>query len=105
MSDDERWDGYPKSAWDRDSLAVIASDGKGNGAVLFAAGPYVRMEVEETGLSTLEDLGLGDAPLGVSVWVGRYHYNGLDGDSLEVRGRFREPSYLEWGAIKRGKCP
>lgn len=104
------WDGYPKSAWDRDSKAVVACDGRGNGCVLWTAGPHVRMEVEENGFEQLCDLGLDDAPLGISVWEGRYEYRATthpdEGCESDPVGKFRRPTDEEWRLIRDdGVCP
>jgi hypothetical protein len=108
----EPWDGYPPGAWKRDSLAVIACNGRGEGCVLFTAGPHVRLELEEHSMATLSDLGLDDAPGGISVWVGRYvffntsHPLGPDeGYVSEPRGSFRAPTDAEWAAIRKGENP
>lgn len=108
----DRWDGYPASAWDKDSLAVVACDGDGQGCVLCAVGPHVRMEIEEAGLTTLSDLGLDDAPKGIAIWVGKYvwfnnsnPFGPDEGSSSEPRGAFRPPTEDEWTAIREGRCP
>lgn len=105
------WDGYPKSAWDCDSLAVIASDGK-DGCVLWTASPHVRLEIEECNMYSLADLGLDDAPWGISVWVGKYVYHNNsnplgpdEGGDSEPKGVFRSPTDDEWIAIREGRCP
>ncbi len=107
----DRWDGYPASAWDKDSLAVVASDGK-EGCMLWTAGPHVRMEIEEYNMYSLSDLGLDDAPKGISIWVGKYvwfndsnPFGPDEGSSSEPRGAFRPPTEDEWTAIREGRCP
>jgi hypothetical protein len=103
------WGGYALGAWDKDSLAVIACDGKGNGAVLWTVGPHVRLEMDEGGLRDLGDLGLDDAPAGVSIWVGRYVTDGGGYCNEEAdtypKGGFRAPTDEEWTAIREGRCP
>lgn len=101
---DATWDGYPRSAWVKPSLAVVACDGGGNGCVLWTAGPAMRFEIIESGLRDLSDLGLDDAPEGISVWAGRIYSDPRDDDS-ELRGEFRSPTIDEWAAIMRGECP
>lgn len=109
----EPWGRFPAEAWKRSSKAVVANGyGSHCGAILWTAGPHIRMELEETGLSSLEDLGLDDAPHGISIWEGSYHYStdrsweGIDeGGSAEPRGSFRVPTEAEWLSIKLGKCP
>lgn len=97
--------------WDREkkSLAVVASNGS-HGAVIWYVGFSISMEVEEAGLDTLCDLGLDDAPVGISIWEGTYvwspgpfeHPN--DGD-MWPSGSFRDPTDDEWQAIRKGECP
>lgn len=86
---------------------VITCDGNGNGVVLWPVG-VLRMETDGSG-STLVDLGLDDAPLGLSVWEGTYHFEESitdPGDGvLMPLGDFRLPTSEEWEAIKAGKCP
>lgn len=97
--------------WDRDSLAVVACDGRGHGCVLWTAGPHVKQEISEAGSQALDDLGLDDAPLGISVWAGKsFPYPGSwenpgEGGGVEMRGEFRDPTPGEWAAIRRGECP
>jgi hypothetical protein len=101
------WNGFTAAAWEQDSRAVIACNGKGNGAVLWTVGPHIRFEMDEGGLTGLDDLGLDDAPAGVSVWVGRYVATGgyPDDGSSDPEGAFRPPTDDEWIAIREGRCP
>jgi hypothetical protein len=112
--DGPQWDGYPVWAWAVASKAVVACDGKGRGAVLWAAGPHVRFEVEYTsGCGSLDELGLDDAPLGLSVWEGRFVTHGEaaipgvcdDSYYTEPQGEFRPLSEDEWFWVRRGVCP
>lgn len=90
------------------SRAVIANS-NGNGAVLWCAGPCIENEVREVS-SRLDDLGLDDAPHGISIWEGRYVWrstsweNHLEGDS-GPEGAFRAPNDEEWQAIREGRNP
>lgn len=82
--------------WERPSKAVVASDGKGSGAVLWTIGAHVNYIVqEELGYMDLGDLGLDSCPLGVHIWEGhseiRHHDSGED-DWLELVGKFRLPT-------------
>ena len=95
------------------SIAVVASDGSGNGCLLFWAGGHLALEVEEYGFTQLSDLGLDDCPAGIWIWEGKYvwssgynHGMGIDegGDASPVGG-FRAPSELEWKFIRAGKSP
>jgi hypothetical protein len=103
-------DGTP-SDWDRDSFAVVACDDAGNGCVLWTIGPHVEHEIREGGLRQLCDLGLDNAPHGVSIWVGKYIARVVDtGDygkdyEFDPVGSFREPTEVEWVAIREGRCP
>lgn len=100
----------PDPAWELDSFAVVACDGEGHGCVLWTAGPYMQSEMDQVGTKVLSDLGLDDAPLGISVWEGKYVWHPgsyeypMDGDS-EASGKFREPTDAEWAAIREGRCP
>lgn len=97
--------------WESDSLAVIACDGKGNGCVLwYGGGASLRYEIEELGMCCLSDLGLDDAPHGISVWVGRFiaepigNYDCPD-VCTEPHGKFRQPHESEWAKIRMNKNP
>jgi hypothetical protein len=96
--------------WNRDSFAVVVCDGNGNGAVLWTVGPHVKFEIQECGLKQLSDLGLDDAPLGISVWVGKYiwqpgPWEWPEDGSMEAVGKFRAPTDEEWMAIRDRRCP
>lgn len=103
----------PKSDWIRDSFAVVISNGKGRGWVHATVGPAVEREIENCG-HRIEDLGLSDAPNGVSVWEGRYiyteyyntevYYPMVDSES-ELVGEFREPTEAEWARIEQDEVP
>ncbi len=107
----EPWRGEESDDWDLPSRAVVACDGNGNGAVLWTVGPHVAHELNEAGLSGLDDLGLDDAPHGISVWEGMYvtlppSWPESAGDEgTEPCGKFREPTDQEWEAIKASRCP
>lgn len=101
------WNGLE---WEIPSLAVVACDGNGNGCVLWTVGAHVAFEMWEVGLTQLGDLGLDDAPLGISVWEGKYHWQPggwecpQDGE-MYPKGTFRPPTDEEWTAIREGRCP
>ncbi|NJO18701.1 MAG: hypothetical protein HC877_24135 [Thioploca sp.] len=103
----ETWNGL---SFDEPSKGIIASNGAGQGCVLWAVGAHLRFELEEVGLTMLGDLGLDDAPLGISVWEGKYIWqpgnweHPLDGDMVPC-GTFRSPTEEEWTAIRAGRCP
>ncbi len=98
--------------WGKKSRAVIASR-NGDGAVLWWVGGHLDFEICESGLSSLDDLGLDNAPDGVHVWEGVYHYTesygeyGGPGDGCEAEpdGEFRKPTEEEWVAIREARCP
>lgn len=110
---DEEYD-VPYQDMDRDkpSLAVIACDGSGQGCVLYTAGPHLQLEIYENNLRALDELGLDDAPAGISIWEGKILYF-KSGSPLEpdcgfepdVKGAFREPTEEEWTAIRAKRCP
>jgi hypothetical protein len=110
--DDIGWGGYHKSAWKKNSIALIACDGGGHGVVLWTVGPHLAMEMEEGGLTQLCDLGLDDAPQGISVWEGRVRYHrstswesGHTESEAETEGTFRPPTPAEWLVIAQNQCP
>lgn len=93
--------------WTKPSLAVIACDGDGNGCVLHTVGPHVTHELDEIGRA-LGDIGLDDAPEGISIWEGKIKTSGPDHDGeydAWLDGTFREPTDDEWAAIRAGRCP
>ena len=84
-------------------LALIASKG-GLGAVLEHNGA-LWYDLEESGLSTLEDLGFSEAPDGLSIFEGKYRggeYDSHNGDYNDTwpDGDFRELTPAEWDAVK-----
>ena len=93
----------------RISRAVVANR-KGHGCVLFYDGNSIRMEIEEAGLHELSDLGLDDAPEGVSIWEGEYVWQSggfecpTDGECYPS-GKFRKPTKAEWGYITCDESP
>lgn len=98
--------------WDpeKPSRALIACDGEGKGCVLWWVGSDLFCEIDAVG-KVLEDLGLDNAPHGLSVWEGRYEgfetgneINGVEWDT-EPKGKFRELTDDEFRAIREGLCP
>ena len=94
---------------DQNSKAVLASNGR-DGIVLSAVGYDILYQMEEGGLIMLADLGLDDAPEGISVWEGCYvqvpgSYECPEDGDLEPIGKFRTPTDEEWECIKINKCP
>lgn len=95
--------------WGKPSLAVLASNGD-DGCVLFTVGPHVLFDMKESGLGNkLDDLGLSDAPAGLSVWEGTTAGGGRtfegDYDDTYLVGTFRPLTEEEWAAVKMGDCP
>ena len=94
--------------WSKNSMAVVAANSSYEGAVLWWVGGHLDFEICEGGLSALGDLGLDDAPFGISIWEGTFDYdNGYQGDdfSSESNGEFRLPTKEEWGYIKENQSP
>lgn len=92
------------------SRAVMANAKQGGGCVLFVE-PDCFLEHDISNLSArLDDLGLDDAPLGISVWEGTFkggekdHFNGDYHDVYPV-GTFRAPTDDEWTAIRECRNP
>lgn len=91
------------------SRAVVAADGIGHGCLLWWIGLGLSIE-HEAGLTALDDLGLDDAPHGISIWEGRYIYTRdnepyVESYSAEAKGAFRAPDDLEWQEIRAGRAP
>ena len=101
------WGGYDFS---KPSLAVVACDEDENALVLWAVGGHIKMEQEEVGLWTAEELGLTPPKPGIWVWEGKYVWSPgpwehpQDGDMNPV-GEWREPYEDEWENIKCGTNP
>lgn len=101
------WGGYNFS---KKSLVAIACGANDNGAVLWAVGGHIRMELEEAGLTSLEDLGITPPSAGVWVWEGRYAWvpGGFEcpeDGSMDPVGTHRAPTEEEWSCIRKGQCP
>jgi hypothetical protein len=101
----------PGYDFSKPSKAVIACDGDGNGIVLWYTGAHLVVEICEHGCGVrLDDLGLDDAPEGISVWEGIYYgtqhetMDGVEYDT-EVSGDFRKPTAEEWDSIRDNVCP
>jgi hypothetical protein len=105
--------GYSKEDFETDSRAVcVAGDDPSAGVVLWYDGAWLDVEIHEVGQGLmLEDLGLVNAPAGISIWTGRYvttRYDnpetGIDYDT-EAVGTFRELAPAEWLAFMKGENP
>ncbi len=99
--------GWNDFDYSKPSLAVIASDGDGHGCVLSTVGVHIEFEIKEAGLHDLGDLGMDDAPRGISIWEGKTEsHRDHEGDvDTWLEGAFRQPTEQEWAAIVRGECP
>jgi len=92
------------------SKAVIANVG-GDGVVLWYVGGHLDYEINEAGMGVdLCNLGLDDAPEGLSVWEGKYighKHETMDGTEYETEcvGEFRDPTEDEWELIRQNVCP
>lgn len=85
----------------RKSKALVAQ-GLRQGCLLEATGTDIGYELEG-GATDLADFGLDDAPPGLSIWEGRYHYdpgydspNGPAEGSSDPVGEFRKLTPEEW---------
>lgn len=99
--------GWNRYDWRKPSLAVVVSNGD-RIAVPWTAGVHVRFDLVEHGLG-FEDLGLDDAPDGISIWEGvtkggQYIGDGEYSDPY-LDGTFRQPTDEEWAAIRAGRSP
>lgn len=110
LVNDRKRDPWKGLSFDEPSKGVIACDGEGRGCVLWAVGAHLRFEMEECRLFGLGDLGLDDAPAGVSIWEGKFIWQSggwecpQDGEMFP-KGAFRSPTDEEWEAIRAGRCP
>lgn len=92
------------------SKAVVANYG-GDGVVVWYTGGHLDYEINEAGMGVwLADLGLDDAPDGISVWEGRYigtQHDTIDGTEYDTEcvGEFRDPTPEEWARIQKNECP
>lgn len=86
------------------SRALIASVDEGHGVVLDFIGDDISREVEARGFE-LEDLGLDEAPDGLSVWVGGFacRPTGLGDFDFFPEGEFRDLTPEEWARLSTGK--
>ena len=89
------------------SKALIANMG-GIGCVLDYTGDAITWHIREFSPS-LDELGLDDAPDGLSVWEGtmgsvrHYTQDGEDWD-FEANGKFRDLNPEEWAALQKDGC-
>ena len=96
----------------RHSIAVVAfNKRKEIGAILYSRGKDLEKELEEFP-GFLDELGLDDAPDGISIWEGFfearitvYPKDKVECYSTHPVGRFRKLTDKEWAALKRGFNP
>lgn len=108
----ENWDGYPESAWDRPSFALVVNNGVREPLVVFAAGPHVRYQIAVCKDEGVVKLGLEGAPGGLSVWEGVYKVpmvidsgGGIaEGEPYPV-GSFRSLTETEAINLRNGELP
>jgi hypothetical protein len=93
---------------------LVAGDGKGNGVVIEYRGWGPTMDIREDGLTNLGDMGLADAPKGLSVFeASRYDGGGVYSKGRRTRreyseaggymdGYFRDLTPAEWAAMMAG---
>lgn len=109
LLNDRKRDDWKGLSFDDPCKAVIANNGRA-GCVLWTVGAHIRFEMEECGFSQLGDLGLDDAPDGISIWEGIYVWQSggfeypHDGEMYPA-GKFRKPSKEEWDKIIKNECP
>jgi hypothetical protein len=103
---------YTKEDYEKDSRAVcVAGDDPSLGMVLWYEGAWLYNEIHEAGVGLmLEDLGLYEAPKGVSIWEGRYKTEELETAygreyDTEAVGTFRSLTQPEWVAFMNGDNP
>lgn len=103
------------TSWNENpSRAVVAlgqdsQGGPATGCVLWHVGHHIHQEIEVVGVD-LSNLGLDDAPIGISIWEGIFLYNksGYPGEEeldAVASGSFRAPTPEEWNLIQQNKAP
>lgn len=104
---DNRPDPWADYDWSKPSRAVIACDSNGNGCILHYVGAHLDYDINGIGLTELDDLGLDNAPEGLSVWEGEHHvtrdYSGET--DYWLKGEFRALTDAEQRAVGKNECP
>lgn len=103
----KRWGGWPKVAWERDSIVLIAFD-YDKGFVLDYDGAHIDYEMTEVGRD-FSDLGLDPPDDGLWLWTGRLvssSFQGYDGAEYESwpEGTFRRLTDEEAIKVAGGGC-
>lgn len=101
-------DGWEDPEEWRPSRAVVAQ-GEDKGVMLWWDGSGVEQLASDVSPRT-EDVGLDDAPVGISIWEGEMETQRvtiIDSEEYEseLRGKFRSPTDEEWTAIREGRSP
>ncbi len=86
-----------------ESIALIASH-DGDGFVLKFAGKTIAEEIS-TISRNIEDLGLMNAPNGLSIWEGAYCWGGEEDGSADPDGTFRPLTPDEWTRLAQTGVP
>lgn len=108
-ADDLPDDGQPEPELQA-SRAVVVNHDQCVGIVLWYT-DHSRISMEIDAMSRrLDDLGLDDAPEGISIWEGDYvwcpgSYECPQDGYSEPVGKFRTPTEDEWKAIREGRSP
>ena len=93
------------------SKAVIANMKGTVGIVLWSnTDSQIEHEIGSIGSRRLDDLGLDNAPDGISIWEGAFAWTPGPWDcpadgQLDPDGKFRAPTDEEWVAIREGRSP
>lgn len=90
-------------------VVAVNTDGGRGVALWHTSDSDIAFEIEQTS-HLLDDLGLDDAPVGISIWEGSYvwrpgGYECPQDGSTDPVGSFRAPTDEEWQAIREGRNP
>lgn len=95
----------PDRPWTRSR--VLVAQGPQRGAILEYEGSGITNEIHEAGLYDLDELGLDDAPEGLSIWEGDYvwedgwfeGYRSPENGEAHPKGEFRRLTPEEWSTL------
>lgn len=93
---------------DDDICRAVVANRNGDGVVLWQGGPDYFREFLNDVSWMLSDVGLDDAPDGISIWEGRvvYTHDAYNGDDdAHLNGKFRDPNDAEWAMIRKNESP
>jgi hypothetical protein len=90
---------------------VLIAMGPNSGTVLEYRGSGITNEIQEAGLYGLDEIGLDDAPQGLSIWEGDYvyepgyvdGYEALGEGEMHPSGKFRGLTADEWEKLRKGE--